>query len=186
MGILSAPGLQSPSWVEKWVGGGIWERARARNGLDNAQPSSSTSIPSCLQLSQLLGSSLRLGKAWRGLTQKYHFGHLYFGVCRQCFRKAEVGVGIFQHDGAAAPSPAGGERPPSSSLPVSGPGFPLFPSFCLSQAWGSSGCVCVCSSGDDPNSCTERSQAREAGKTTQEYPKSPGISRMSQEELAAR
>lgn len=83
---------------------------------------------------------------WESLTgfssKISHFGHLYFGICSQCFWKAEDGVGIFQHDGAAAWSPAEGKRPPSSSLPVSGSGFPLFPSFRLSQALGELG-MCV-------------------------------------------
>lgn len=123
---------------------------------------------------------------WKSLEgfslERSHLGRLYFGICSQCFWKAEDGVGIFQHDGAAAQSSVEGKLPPSSSLPASGSGFPLFFSIILPLP-GPGG-----SSGGDPNSCTwpwctERSQAR---RTTQEYPKSPGISKMSQEELAAR
>lgn len=77
-------------------------------------------------------------KSLEGFSSKKNLilGYLYFGICRQCFWKAEERVGIFQQDGAAAWSPVEGKLPPSPSLPASASGFPLFPSLCLCQALG--------------------------------------------------
>lgn len=152
---------------------------QSRNGCDKAQPSScSTSLPICLQLSQLLGRTagkrrtelLRLFPGiWESLeefsSKKSHFGHLCFGVCSRCFWKAEQGVGIFQHDGAAARSLRRGSARPA--LPSPALVFPFFHHSASPRPWGSSGCVC--SSGGDPNSCTwpcctERSQEGRLGK----------------------
>lgn len=173
---MSAHRLQSTSWGEKWVGGGIWECARAKNGLNNAQPSSSTSVPSCLQLSQLLGRMRLLwgrgqscssfspgfGKAWKGLAQKYPI----LGICILAFAvsvsgKQRSGWEFSDMTGRLPRALRRESAHPALPSPALGLVFPFFHHSASPRPWGSSGCVC--SSGDDPNSCTwctERSQAR--------------------------
>lgn len=142
--------------------------------------------PSSWEGQSCSSSSLRFGKARQGLAQN-------FPVLSICNLGFAVSISGEQRTGWEFSSMTGrlpralqgkSARPalPSPSLALV---FPFFPSLRLSQALGELG-ICVFSSGADPNSCTwpwctARSRAGEAGKTTQEYPKSPGTSKPSQD-----